>query len=221
MLPLLRRASTTTGRFRTGYRTMSANPPDFKQFNLALIQLGRAPYLAENPTETEIKDANLKHARDMIDRAVKSSSGKPDLVVLPVRRSSVPPSLSIMIDSRNASTRPMAMYTFLCMPKPSAIHLDKNTTSQRPRVRASKSSQMRRQRTGFGSLEVHRPFGTTCLVDLMTNQVRYPRGMQLTASSIILASYSHRKAWLGCAFRLVAHTLARQASSNASQNPPI
>lgn len=96
MLPLLRRASTTTGRFRTGYRTMSANPPDFKQFKLALIQLGRAPYLAENPTETEIKDANLKHARDMIDRAVKSSSGKPDLVVLPVRRSSVPPSLSIM-----------------------------------------------------------------------------------------------------------------------------
>jgi omega-amidase len=65
---------------------MSSNAPDFKQFKLALIQLGIPSHLAENPTETDIKHANLKHARDMIDRAVKSPAGKPDLVVLPVRR---------------------------------------------------------------------------------------------------------------------------------------
>ncbi|KAF8136234.1 carbon-nitrogen hydrolase [Boletus edulis] len=62
---------------------MSSNPPSFKRFKLALIQLGSPSQLAENPTETDIKNANLKHARDMIDQAVKNSSGKPDLVVLP------------------------------------------------------------------------------------------------------------------------------------------
>lgn len=81
MLSLLRRASTAPG-----FRTMSSNPPEFKQFKLALIQLGSPSHLAENPTETDIKHANLKHARDMIDRAVKNPAGKPDLVVLPVRR---------------------------------------------------------------------------------------------------------------------------------------
>lgn len=65
---------------------MSSNPPDFKQFKLALIQLGSPSHPAEKPTEADIKHANLKHARDMIDRAVKNSSEKPDLVVLPVRR---------------------------------------------------------------------------------------------------------------------------------------
>lgn len=64
---------------------MSSNPPDFKQFKLALIQLGGPSLPAEKPTETDIKHAHLKHARDMIDRAVKNSNEKPDLVVLPVR----------------------------------------------------------------------------------------------------------------------------------------
>jgi omega-amidase len=77
-----RRASTARSSY-PGYRTMSSNAPDFKQFKLALIQLGIPSHLAENPTETDIKHANLKHARDMIDRAVKSPAGKPDLVVLP------------------------------------------------------------------------------------------------------------------------------------------
>ncbi|KAH0830468.1 carbon-nitrogen hydrolase [Lanmaoa asiatica] len=61
---------------------MSSDPPVFKQFKLALIQLGPS-HFAENPTEADIKHANLKHAKDMIDRAVKNSDGKPDLVVLP------------------------------------------------------------------------------------------------------------------------------------------
>ncbi|KAG9318360.1 carbon-nitrogen hydrolase [Chiua virens] len=62
---------------------MSSAPPEFQQFKLALIQLGRSPYIAENPTEKDIKLGNLRHAREMIDRAVKNPNGKPDLVVLP------------------------------------------------------------------------------------------------------------------------------------------
>ncbi|KAI0713335.1 carbon-nitrogen hydrolase [Earliella scabrosa] len=55
----------------------SSAPPTFKPFNLALIQLGQV-----GPD----KDANLKHAREMIRTAVGADGGakpKPDLVVLP------------------------------------------------------------------------------------------------------------------------------------------
>lgn len=65
---------------------MSSSPPYLKQFRLALIQLGSPSHSTENPTEADIKLANLQHARDMINRAVKNPDGKPDLVVLPVRR---------------------------------------------------------------------------------------------------------------------------------------
>lgn len=65
---------------------MSSDPPNLKQFRLALIQLGSPSHAAENPTHTDIKHANLKHARDMINRATRDSNKKPDLVVLPVRR---------------------------------------------------------------------------------------------------------------------------------------
>jgi len=80
---LFRRASTSTLGLSSRYRTMASNPPDFKQFKLALIQLGSSTHVAENPTEADIKHANLTHARHMIDRAVKNPNGKPDLVVLP------------------------------------------------------------------------------------------------------------------------------------------
>ncbi|EIW85293.1 carbon-nitrogen hydrolase [Coniophora puteana RWD-64-598 SS2] len=49
--------------------------PHFKPFNLALIQLGRT---------SSDKPSNLRHAREMILRAVEGQNGtKPDLVVLP------------------------------------------------------------------------------------------------------------------------------------------
>lgn len=67
---------------------MSSAPPEFKQFKLALIQLGSPSDPTQNPTETDIKHANLNHAKDMINRAAKNVNGKPDLVVLPVRRAS-------------------------------------------------------------------------------------------------------------------------------------
>ncbi|KAH9857751.1 carbon-nitrogen hydrolase [Lenzites betulinus] len=54
-----------------------SSAPAFKPFNLALIQLGEV-----GPD----KDANLKHAREMIKKAASGSGGtkpKPDLVVLP------------------------------------------------------------------------------------------------------------------------------------------
>ncbi|OJT14224.1 Omega-amidase NIT2-A [Trametes pubescens] len=50
-----------------------SSAPAFKPFNLALIQLGQI-----GPD----KDANLKHAREMIKRAA-GATPKPDLVVLP------------------------------------------------------------------------------------------------------------------------------------------
>jgi omega-amidase len=60
--------------------------PVFKPFNLALIQLGQIG--AE-------KAANLKHARDMIRKAVNGEGiggthGKPDLIVLPVSLCAIP-----------------------------------------------------------------------------------------------------------------------------------
>lgn len=42
---------------------------------------------------------------------------------------------------------------------------------------------------------------------LTMNQVRYPKEMLLTASSTILASYSHQKAWHDCIFRPLSFTL--------------
>ncbi|KAF9218518.1 carbon-nitrogen hydrolase [Gyrodon lividus] len=61
--------------------------PEFRQFRLTLIQLSSPIGIAENPTETDIKEASLKHARDMIDQAANTSSSsenrKPDLIVLP------------------------------------------------------------------------------------------------------------------------------------------
>lgn len=63
---------------------MASSPPEFKQFKLALIQLGSPSHLPEVPTAADIKHANLQHAKDMINRAVNNSNGKPDLVVLPV-----------------------------------------------------------------------------------------------------------------------------------------
>lgn len=52
-------------------------PPVFKQFTLALIQLGN---IGSNKAD------NLKHARDMILKAVAHSptDKKPDLIMLPV-----------------------------------------------------------------------------------------------------------------------------------------
>jgi hypothetical protein len=61
-----------------------ASAPEFKQFRLALIQLGSPTGITENPTETEIKEANLKHARDMIDQAANTPNREPNLIVLPV-----------------------------------------------------------------------------------------------------------------------------------------
>lgn len=58
---------------------MSSFAPDFKAFNLALIQLGQIG---------ADKAANLKHAKEMIltaARAGGASDKKPSLVVLPVR----------------------------------------------------------------------------------------------------------------------------------------
>ncbi|KAH9946411.1 carbon-nitrogen hydrolase [Epithele typhae] len=55
----------------------STTAPAFKPFNLALIQLGQVGV---------DKAANLKHAREMISKAVSGDGGnkpKPDLVVLP------------------------------------------------------------------------------------------------------------------------------------------
>ncbi|KAI0807029.1 carbon-nitrogen hydrolase [Fomes fomentarius] len=72
----LSRLSPRTSTFLP--RTMSsAAAPTFKPFNLALIQLGHV-----GPD----KDANLKHAREMIKKAASGNGGtkpKPDLVVLP------------------------------------------------------------------------------------------------------------------------------------------
>jgi len=81
MLSLLRRVPTTRASYQ-GRRTMSSVAPEFKQFRLALIQLGpsRVP---ENPTPADIKHANLNHATELISRAVQNTNGKPDLVVLP------------------------------------------------------------------------------------------------------------------------------------------
>jgi omega-amidase len=63
------------------------SPPEFKQFRLALLQLGSPTGITEKSTPTDIKVSKLKHARDMIDRAANISSiadnGKPDLIVLP------------------------------------------------------------------------------------------------------------------------------------------
>ncbi|KAF8835439.1 carbon-nitrogen hydrolase [Paxillus ammoniavirescens] len=60
-----------------------ASAPEFKQFRLALIQLGSPTGITENTTETEIKEANLKHARDMIDQAANAPNREPNLIVLP------------------------------------------------------------------------------------------------------------------------------------------
>jgi omega-amidase len=54
-----------------------AKAPVFRPFNLALIQLGRV-----GPNKNE----NLKHAREMILKAVEGGGSKPDVIVLPVRR---------------------------------------------------------------------------------------------------------------------------------------
>ena len=81
MLSLLRRVSTTRASYQA--RTMSSVAPEFKQFRLALIQQGPS-HVPENPTPADIKLANLKHAKDLISRAVQNTNGKPDLVVLPV-----------------------------------------------------------------------------------------------------------------------------------------
>lgn len=160
MLSLLRHVSQATRSSYQGYRTMSSVPPEFKQFKLALIQLGSPSHVAENPTEADIKHANLNHARDMINRAAKNASGKPDLVVLPVRPSflfHLP--FSIMTNPRNALIHPTAMCTSLCTPKLSAIRPGKNMTPRKLRVRALECSQKQRQKTGSGSLEVHYPLG--------------------------------------------------------------
>ncbi|KAI0086671.1 carbon-nitrogen hydrolase [Irpex rosettiformis] len=55
---------------------MSAQPPTFKPFNLALVQLGQIG---------ADKAANLEHAKEMILKASQGSSTgqKPDLIVLP------------------------------------------------------------------------------------------------------------------------------------------
>lgn len=56
-----------------------SSPPTFKAFNLALIQLGQL-----GPD----KAANLVHARESVLKAA-SNEEKPDLIVLPVRLSSI------------------------------------------------------------------------------------------------------------------------------------
>ena len=60
--------------------SLRSEPPEFKPFNLALIQLGNIGL---------DKDANLKHAHDLIIKAAKGDpENKPaELVVLPVSRS--------------------------------------------------------------------------------------------------------------------------------------
>lgn len=55
----------------------SSNPPAFKPFRLALIQLGGVGASKEN---------NLHHAREMILKAARPEEGtKANLIVLPVR----------------------------------------------------------------------------------------------------------------------------------------
>lgn len=155
MLSPLRRVVSPPGLSYLRYRTMSSIPPEFKQFRLALIQLASPSHATENPTEADIKHANLNHAREMINRAVKNANEKPDLVVLPVRSSSSHSTFLRCHDKpRNASTHPMAMCTSLCTPRLLAIRQVKNMTSQKLGVRASEHSRKQRRKTGFGSLEV-------------------------------------------------------------------
>lgn len=62
-----------------------APAPQFRSFQLALIQLGQ---IGSN------KEKNLDHARNMIMKAASGNEGrhpKPDLIVLPVR----PPDASL------------------------------------------------------------------------------------------------------------------------------
>ncbi|TFY50322.1 hypothetical protein EVJ58_g11098 [Rhodofomes roseus] len=78
-LPSLSRlASRVPALTATARRAMSsAAPPEFRPFNLALIQLGQVG---------ADKAANLKHAREMIMKAASGDGGskpKPSLVVLP------------------------------------------------------------------------------------------------------------------------------------------
>ena len=91
---------------------MSSPVPDFKAFNLALIQLG---HIGAD------KAANLKHAKEMIltaARAGGTSDKKPSLVVLPVRVSHSQSSAYYNQDgSRNALTHRMGMFISPCMPK--------------------------------------------------------------------------------------------------------
>jgi hypothetical protein len=74
------RPLTTSSRSLRLARAMATSAPEFRPFKLALIQLGQV---------TEDKATNLKHAREMIRKAVAGegtgAQGKPDIVVLPVR----------------------------------------------------------------------------------------------------------------------------------------
>ena len=140
-------------------RTMSTQAPAFLGFHLALVQLGRI-----GPDKGE----NLRHAKYMIARAASGDGGrnsKPDLIVLPVSRrqsySSNTCLTELVLVSRNASTRPMVICTFLFTPKLSTTHLGKNTTSQKLKAGVSEHSQRPHRLTESGSLEVHRAFSAT------------------------------------------------------------
>ncbi|KAG8217406.1 hypothetical protein J3R82DRAFT_5547 [Butyriboletus roseoflavus] len=162
---------------------MSSNPPDLKQFRLALIQLGNPSHLAENPTDADIKDANLKHARDMINRAAKDSNRKPDLVVLP------------------HPDRPQECFNSPYGHVHFPVHAETigYTPGQEYDITKTQSQSVRMLSEAASENRIWLIGGASCTrrdltVDLMTNQVRYPKGTQLTASSTIPASYFHQKA---------------------------
>jgi hypothetical protein len=114
-----------------------ASPPVFKQFNLALVQLGQIG---------SDKAKNLSHARDMVVRAA-SANPKPDLIALPVfLYPSVSTTVLIDLSSRNASIRLMDTSIFQCMRKQSDIHQARHIMLRRVRVIVSKCFHLLQKR---------------------------------------------------------------------------
>lgn len=114
--------------------SMSTIPPapTFKPFNLALIQLGQVG---------ADKNANLRHARDMIRRAANGEGagivqGKPDLIVLPVSTLCAVHAIghlqgvTVARHCRNASTRLMATCISHHTRRISDLHKERNIMSR-------------------------------------------------------------------------------------------
>ena len=83
---------------------------------------------------SDVRPANLKHAREMILKAASGNGGekpKPNLVVLPVSMLYYPRSLAHCLSCRNASTRHMVTHTSRSTLRPSATSQENRITSMR------------------------------------------------------------------------------------------